>query len=91
MIRINLLPYREKQEKEGLIRQIILLAGSLAIFVLIVASVQIYVTVSIGSIETKIKDAEAKLVDLDKKVGDLERLQERQEGCRTEVGGDQIP
>ena len=72
MIRINLLPYREKAQKEDLFRQIILFSGSLALFVLIIASVHLYVKISISSLETQIKEAEAKLVVLDKKVGDIE-------------------
>jgi type IV pilus assembly protein PilN len=72
MIRINLLPYREKAEKEDLVRQIILLSGSLVLFVLIIVAVHLYVKVSISGLETKIKEAEAKMVVLDKKVGDIE-------------------
>jgi type IV pilus assembly protein PilN len=72
MIRINLLPYRDKEEKENLLRQIILIAASLVIFVLIIVSAHLYIKVNIANLEAKIKDAEAKLVVLDKKVGDIE-------------------
>jgi type IV pilus assembly protein PilN len=74
MIRINLLPYREKAEKENLARQIILFAGSLVLFVLIIATIHLYVKLSISGLETKIKEAETKMVGLDKKVGDIERF-----------------
>jgi hypothetical protein len=32
MIRINLLPYREKEKKEGVARQIVILAGTFILF-----------------------------------------------------------
>jgi type IV pilus assembly protein PilN len=72
MIRINLLPYRDKEVKENLLRQFILIGASLVLFVLIIVSVHLYIKMNIGNLETKIKEAEAKLVILDKKVGDIE-------------------
>ncbi|MDA8124175.1 MAG: PilN domain-containing protein [Deltaproteobacteria bacterium] len=74
MIRINLLPYREKEKKENLRRQIVLIAGSLVLLLLILVSVYLYFIVSIKGIESHIKDAEAKLVILNKKVGDIEKF-----------------
>jgi type IV pilus assembly protein PilN len=72
MIKINLLPYREQEKKENLQRQIMILSGTLALFLLIILAVHLYFTMSIGNMETKIREAEAKLVVLDKKVGDIE-------------------
>jgi type IV pilus assembly protein PilN len=72
MIKINLLPYREKEKKENLQRQIMILSGTLALFLLIILAVHLYFTMSIGNMEKEIRDAEAKLVVLDKKVGDIE-------------------
>lgn len=72
MIRINLLPYREKAKKENLQYQILALSGVLVLFLLLILSVHLYFTMTIGDMETKIKDAEAKLVILNKKVGDIE-------------------
>ena len=91
MIRINLLPYREKEKKENLQRQIILIAGSLVLLLLILGSVYVYFIASIKSIENEIQDAEAKLVVLNKKVGDIERFKRDKKACRAEAGGDQIP
>ena len=72
MIKINLLPYREKEKKENLQRQIIIFSGTLVLFLLIILAVQLYFSMSISSLETKIREADAKLVVLNKKVGDLE-------------------
>lgn len=72
MIKINLLPYREKEKKENIKRQIIIISGSLLLFVLILLTGHLYLNMTIGDLEDKIKEAEAKLVVLDKKVGDIE-------------------
>lgn len=72
MIKINLLPYREKEKKENIKRQIIIISGSLLLFILILLTGHIYLNMTIGDLEDKIKEAEAKLVVLDKKVGDIE-------------------
>lgn len=72
MIKINLLPYREKEKKENVKRQIIIISGSLLLFVLILLAGHLYLNMTIGNLEEKIKEAEAKLVVLDKKVGDIE-------------------
>jgi type IV pilus assembly protein PilN len=72
MIKINLLPYREKEKKENLQQQIIIFAGTLAIFLLIILAVHLYFSRSIIGMEKKIRDADAKLSLLNKKVGDIE-------------------
>jgi len=72
MIRINLLPYREKEKKENLQRQVILLAGGVIFVVLILVSIYLFISISISSLEKQIAQAEAKLVILNKKVGDIE-------------------
>jgi type IV pilus assembly protein PilN len=72
MIRINLLPYREKAKKENLQYQLIALSGALVLFLLIILSVHVYFNMNISSMEKMVKEAEAKLVILDKKVGDIE-------------------
>jgi type IV pilus assembly protein PilN len=72
MIKINLLPYREKEKKENLQRQIVILSGVLVLFLLIIVFVHLYFTMSISGMEKKIREADAKLVVLNKKVGDIE-------------------
>lgn len=72
MIRINLLPYREKEKKKTFLHRIVLLSGSFALFLLVLVSVYLYFDLSIGDKEKKIQEAEVKLVVLNKKVGDME-------------------
>jgi type IV pilus assembly protein PilN len=71
MIKINLLPYREKEKKENLKRQIIIITGSFIFFLLVIASLQLSIGASIGNLKKEIKDAECKLVVLTKIVGDI--------------------
>jgi type IV pilus assembly protein PilN len=72
MIRINLLPYREKEKKKTFFRGVALMLGSLILFLLILGSLYFYFDLTIGHIEKQIREAEAKLVVLNKKVGDVE-------------------
>ena len=72
MIKINLLPYREKAKKEDLQRQIVIFSGVLVLFFLIILSVHLFFTMSVSSMETKIREGDARLIVLDKKVGDIE-------------------
>ena len=86
MIRINLLPYREKEKKQNLQRQIGLYAGILVLVLLVLVAVSFYVTVSVGSIEKKIAEANAKLVVLDKKVGDIEGFKRDKKELEQKLG-----
>jgi len=72
MIKINLLPYREKEKKENLQHQIFILSGTLVLFLLIILFVHLYFSMSISGMETKIREADARLIVLNKKVGDIE-------------------
>jgi type IV pilus assembly protein PilN len=72
MIKINLLPYREKEKKENLQRQIMILSGTLVLFLLVILAVHLYFSMSISGMETKIREADARLVVLNKKIGDIE-------------------
>lgn len=76
MIRINLLPYHEKEKKANIARQLIIIAGSLGIFLFIVALVQIYMMKSIYNLEADIKEKEARLTELTKTIGDIEKAKE---------------
>jgi type IV pilus assembly protein PilN len=86
MIRINLLPYREKEKKENLHRQIILIAGSLVLLLVILVSIYLYFIISIKGIESQIADAEAKLVVLNKKVGDIEGFKRDKKDVEQKLG-----
>ena len=72
MIRINLLPYREKEKKENIQRQIIIISGSLLLFLVILISGHLYLGMTISGLEKKIREADARLVVLNMKVGDIE-------------------
>jgi type IV pilus assembly protein PilN len=72
MIRINLLPYREREKKENIQRQIIILASTLVLFLLILVSIHLYVSVSVAGLEKSITQANAKLSVLNKKAGQIE-------------------
>ncbi len=74
MIRINLLPYREKTNKENLRRLVNILAGVLVLFVLIILAVHLFFIRSIGGLEAEIREADARLIALNKKVGEVEAL-----------------
>jgi type IV pilus assembly protein PilN len=86
MIRINLLPYREKAKKENLQYQLIALSGALVLFLLIILSVHVYFNMNISGMEMKIKDAEAKLVILNKKVGDIEGFKKDKRELEQKLG-----
>ena len=72
MIRINLLPYREKEKQVNLQRRFVFLAGSLVLFLLVLGAVYLYFSRSISGLEKSIQEEDAKLVVLNKKVGDIE-------------------
>lgn len=72
MIKINLLPYREKEKKEGVTRQIVILVASFFVFLLVIGGVQLYMTMKISSLEESVKEQEAKLAALTKVIGDIE-------------------
>ena len=74
MIKINLLPYREKEKKENIARQITIIGGSFVVFILLLIFVQFNLSSSIKSLEGQVKESEIKLVDLNKKIGDLDKF-----------------
>jgi type IV pilus assembly protein PilN len=86
MIKINLLPYREKAKKENLQRQIVILSATLALFFLMIISVQFYFSMSIRGLENKIRAADAKLVVLNKKVGDIEGFKRDKKELEQKLG-----
>ncbi|HUH65729.1 MAG TPA: PilN domain-containing protein [Syntrophales bacterium] len=73
MIRINLLPYREREKKEGLTRQIVIILITFVVFILAVGGFQLYLTLSVSSLGKNIKSQEERLTDLTKTIGDIEK------------------
>jgi type IV pilus assembly protein PilN len=80
MIRINLLPYREKEKKANFQSRILFITSSLALFLLVLGGVHFYFSMGISELEQSIKEENAKLVVLNKKVGDINaRKRDKQE------------
>jgi Tfp pilus assembly protein PilN len=74
MIKINLLPYHEKEKKENLVRQVSIIIGSFVLFILCLVWLQLWMNSLISDLEAQEKDSKTTLVDLNKKIGDLERF-----------------
>lgn len=74
MIKINLLPYREKAKKENIKRQITIVSGILVLFLLVLTGIQTYINMRIGTLEGEIKVAEDRLAVLSKQIGDIEKF-----------------
>jgi type IV pilus assembly protein PilN len=72
MIRINLLPYREREKKEDLTRQIVIIVITFVVFLLVIGSLQLYLSMSISNLEKNVKLQEEELARLTKIIGDIE-------------------
>lgn len=79
MIKINLLPYREKAKVEDLTRQIALIVISFIALILVVGGVQLYVSLTISGLEKDMKQQEGRLAELTKIIGDIERYKKDKE------------
>jgi type IV pilus assembly protein PilN len=86
MIKINLLPYREKAKKDTFMRQVFIAAGSFVFFILALAWVTIWIKSSISDLETQIKESEALIADLDKKIGDVEKIKKDKKELEQKIG-----
>ncbi len=86
MIKINLLPYREKKKKENLVQQIWIIAGSFIVFILLLFWLQIWINSSISDLKSKIKESEASLIELDKTIGDLDKFKNDKKELEQKLG-----
>jgi len=86
MIKINLLPYREKKKKENLVQQIYIIAGSFVVFILLLVWLQVWTNSSINDLKSQIKESENLLVDLDKKIGNLEKFKANKKELEQKLG-----
>ncbi|MBN1363371.1 MAG: PilN domain-containing protein [Syntrophaceae bacterium] len=86
MIKINLLPYREKEKKDTFSRQIFIAAGSFVIFILILIWITIWIQSSISDLENQIKESESLIADLDKKIGDVEKFKKDKQELELKIG-----
>jgi type IV pilus assembly protein PilN len=73
MIRINLLPYREREKMEDLTRQIIIIVITFVVFLLVIGSFQLYLSISTSNLEKNVKLQEEDLARLTKTIGDIEQ------------------
>ncbi len=75
MIKINLLPYREKEKKDNLAKQIGIIAGSFILFILCLVYAYIHFSSQVKDLEARINESRQTLKVLDAKVGDLKKFQ----------------
>ena len=86
MIKINLLPYHEKEKKENLSRQITILVGSFALFILCLVLLQLYMAYAVKDLEKKLADSRQTLQVLNAKVGDLEKFKQQKAELELKLG-----
>ena len=86
MIKINLLPYREKKKKENLVQQIWIVAGSFIVFILLLVWLQVWINSSVSDLKSQIKDSEDSLVELDKKIGNLDKFKNDKKELEQKLG-----
>ncbi|MCX5843259.1 MAG: PilN domain-containing protein [Deltaproteobacteria bacterium] len=72
MIRINLLPYREKEKIEDITRQIMVIGITFVVFVLSLGSFHLYLSMSISSLEENITKQQNELDRLNKIILDID-------------------
>ncbi len=86
MIKINLLPYREKEKKENLSRQITIIVGSFILFVLCLIWLQLYMASQVKGLEAKLTDSRQILKVLNEKVGNLEKFKQQKAELELKLG-----
>jgi type IV pilus assembly protein PilN len=86
MIKLNLIPYRDKEKKDTLKRQIIIIAGALVLFCAIVVSVHVYLSFNLNKLEGTVAKADARLVILNKLVGDVEKFKKDKKELEMKLG-----
>ena len=86
MIKINLLPYREKEKKENLTRQLTIIAGLFIILLLCLAWGYLYMSFQVKDLEAKLADSQKTLKVLEAKVGDLEKFKNKKAELELKLG-----
>jgi type IV pilus assembly protein PilN len=86
MIKINLLPYHEREKKENLARQIMIIAGLFILFILCLVWLQLYMVFQVKDLEAKLADSRQTLKILDAKVGDLEKFKQQKSELELKIG-----
>ena len=86
MIKINLLPYREKEKKENFSRQITMIAGSCILFILCLVWLQLYMASQVKGLEAKLTGSRQILKVLNEKVGNLEKFKQQKAELELKLG-----
>ena len=86
MIKINLLPYREKAKKENFSRQITIIVGCFILFILCLVWLYVYMTSQVNDLEAKLADSKQILSVLNEKVGDLEKFKLKKAELELKLG-----
>lgn len=85
MIRINLLPIRAAKKKETALQQIIILAGSVILVLVVVLSFWAVKLGQIAGVEKDIKADEARLNELKTKIGKLDQINKLKEEVKKKL------
>jgi type IV pilus assembly protein PilN len=72
MIKINLLPYHETKKKVSQAKQVVILVGSLIVFLSCVAILHLYMVARITLLESDIRSSEQQIAELKKIVGNIQ-------------------
>ncbi len=72
MIKINLLPYRERKKKNDLKRQVLILSVSFGLFFLAVLTLHLYIIDCIGGLEKEVRISENQLRELTKAASEID-------------------
>lgn len=86
MIKINLLPYREKEKKENISRQITIIVGLFVLFILALVYTYIYFSSQVATLETKLADSKQTLKVLNEKIGNLEKFKKQKAELELKLG-----
>jgi len=86
MIKINLLPYKEKEKKAIMARQAVLVLFSSLIFLLLIAAVHIFFSQSIRSLQKDVKAREARLAELKKVIGEIDTIKVEKNTLEKKLG-----
>lgn len=86
MIKINLLPYREKAKKESRSKQLFIIIGLFFLFILGLLWTYFYFSSQVTDLETKLADSKQILKVLDDKIGDLGKFKERKAELELKIG-----
>lgn len=74
MIKLNLLPYKEERRKATMIRQVVTLSVSIILFILIIGTTHIYMTMTVNRLERDVETSTKKLEELTRITGDLDKF-----------------